>query len=216
MPKIIEDSAVYTGKNGRLYELGKVFMYTAVVQDFQSRTYAVITKPNISDYGLLWWRTKQDGFKSRTKATKTAKELDQMYSLMEKNQEIKNVAEDIDDLISKSYISNFNYDLDEAFNKIIEKHSEFEVAQAVALTINAKSWDGRFSQLNKAWADNFITFNGIKTEEYDRFYGCNTHSALLDGFTDVVRKNIANRSITELRGESIAEEQLVKQSAGRK
>ncbi len=125
-------------------------------------------------------------------------------------------AEDIDDLISKSYISNFNYDLDEAFNKIIEKHTEFEVAQAVALTINAKSWDGRFSQLNKAWADNFITFNGIKTEEYDRFYGCNTHSALLDGFTDVVRKNIANRSINELRGESIAEEQLVAQSAGRK
>lgn len=120
-----------------------------------------------------------------------------MYESIENRISLKNTASDIDKEISASMHELYHYDLDGAYDKLSLNHSDFDIAQAVALTIHGKSWDGRFSDLNKAWADNFIQAYDVKIEEYRDFFGCDTHPSVLDGFTDVVRMRIANRSIDQ-------------------
>ena len=194
--KLMTDDALYTDKSGRLYELKKQFYHTAVLQSMTEHTYLIASKPYITDDGCIEWRNANVST-NYLNAVKSAKEKDIMYESIENRISLKNTASDIDKEISASMHELYHYDLDEAYDKLSLNHSDFDIAQAVALTIHGKSWDGRFSDLNKAWADNFIQAYDVKIEEYRDFFGCDTHPSVLDGFTDVVRMRIAYRSIDQ-------------------
>ena len=203
--KIITEDALYTDRSGRLYEMKKQFYHTAVLQSQIEHTYFIASKPYITDDGCIEWRNASKST-NYLNAVKIAKEKEKMYESIENRILLKNTASDIDKEVSASMKELYHYDLDGAYDKLSENHSDFDIAQAVALTIHGKSWDGRFSQLNKAWAENFIDANEIRTEEFKDFFGCDTHPAVLDGFTDVVRKRIANRSIEQLHNTNVVDE----------
>lgn len=61
------------------------------------------------------------------------------------------------------------------------------VSYVLAATLQVKTWDERFSRSNQAWAASVPMF---ETEDRRLTYIVNSHSALLDGFVDMVRKEL--------------------------
>lgn len=61
------------------------------------------------------------------------------------------------------------------------------VTYVLAATIQSKDWDERFSRSNKAWATAVPMF---EQEDRRSSYIINSHSALLDGFVGMVRKEL--------------------------
>lgn len=92
-----------------------------------------------------------------------------------------------------SAISN-NYDgmyLKSGFeDELIEKYGMERVAYIVATTIKEHETDGRFSRANKEWANTIPVSEG-ETERRDCCL--DTHPAVLDGFTDRIRKKIKKK-----------------------
>ncbi|MBO5454511.1 MAG: DUF3849 domain-containing protein [Clostridia bacterium] len=199
--KLKSDGMYDNEKTSKLYEIKKSYVHSAVIYAYPEKTsanYSVITKPYISN-GRLEWRSKYDSY-TYANAIDYAKELNNMYAQVENNRTVAGTAADIDKNINNSMKELYHYDLQQAYSKTAENHSEFDIALTVALTIHKNNWDGRFSAMNKAWAENFIQTNKVNTDEFQQFYGCSTHPALLDGFTDTVRKNISSKSIKQLQG----------------
>ena len=70
-------------------------------------------------------------------------------------------------------------------DKLIEQYGMERVAFIVATTINEHDYDGRYSRDNKAWAKTIP----MSESEDERSNSClNVHPAVLDGFTNRIRK----------------------------
>lgn len=80
--------------------------------------------------------------------------------------------------------------------KAIEEFGIQRVELVLAVTIQRRSWDGRFSQRVKEWA----TARNIPPRELERGYTLNTHSVVVDGF---VRQYL--QTVEEMAREAIAE-----------
>ena len=76
--------------------------------------------------------------------------------------------------------------------EVIERFGAERVALVLAATVQAKSWDGRFSALNKDWAFSFDFPGPVNESGFDRRhdYAVETHPAVLDGFINLVRQEI--------------------------
>ena len=61
------------------------------------------------------------------------------------------------------------------------------VSHVLAATLQEKAWDQRFSRSNQAWAASVPVFD---TKDRRLVYLVNSHSTLLDGFVDKVRKEL--------------------------
>lgn len=61
------------------------------------------------------------------------------------------------------------------------------VSYVLAATIQGKDWDERFSRTNKAWAAAVPMF---EREDRRCAYAVNIHSTVLDGFVDMVRREL--------------------------
>lgn len=69
---------------------------------------------------------------------------------------------------------------------LIQKYGIERIAYLLATTIRAHDYDGRYSQANKEWANSMR----VSASENERNDCClNIHPAVLDGFTDRIRKN---------------------------
>lgn len=80
-----------------------------------------------------------------------------------------------------------------AISGVLEKYGPERVGQVLAATVQVKAWDGRFSSANKDWA---FTYDFPETHDMlgmDRRddYAVTSHPAVLDGFINTARKEIA-------------------------
>lgn len=87
--------------------------------------------------------------------------------------------------------------------KAIEEFGIRRVELVLAATIQRRSWDGRFSQRVREWAD----ARSIPPGELDRGYTLNAHSVMVDGFA---RQYL--RTVEEMAREAIAEMEGQEQS----
>ena len=76
--------------------------------------------------------------------------------------------------------------------EVIERFGPERVTLVLAATVQAKSWDGRFSAANKDWAFSFDFPDPVNEMGFDRRhdYAVETHPAVLDGFINLVRQAI--------------------------
>ena len=84
---------------------------------------------------------------------------------------------------------------------VIEKYGEERVAFVLANTLKQLSYDGRFSDGNKRWADGIdIPENISRGINLNRDYIVGSHPAVLNGFIDMARKEIRTRKLEEVLG----------------
>ena len=74
---------------------------------------------------------------------------------------------------------------------VLDRFGRHRTEFILAVTIHQKSWDGRFSDENKRWAENVLPEN-CSTELFDQ-YMVETHPAVLDGFVYMVRESPSER-----------------------
>lgn len=87
--------------------------------------------------------------------------------------------------------------------KAIEEFGIQRVELVLAVTIQRRSWDGRFSKQVREWA----SARDIPPRELDRGYALNAHSVVVDGFA---RQYL--QTVEEMAREAIAEVERQEQS----
>lgn len=84
---------------------------------------------------------------------------------------------------------------------VVEKYGEERVAFVLANTLKQLSYDGRFSDGNKRWADGIdIPENISRGMDLNRDYIVSSHPAVLNGFIDMARNEIRTRKLEEVLG----------------
>ena len=83
----------------------------------------------------------------------------------------------------------------EAVKEILEKYGRSRTLFVLAVTVNEKDYDGRFSRSNKEWAKSFnIPEDRDSTFGNNRLpYVVNSHPAILDGFIAETRRELARK-----------------------
>ena len=82
-----------------------------------------------------------------------------------------------------------------AITDVMDRYGAERVSVVLAATVQQKSWDGRFSPLNKDWAFTFDFPEAVDAFGYDRRddFTVSSHPAVLDGFISQVRQEIRER-----------------------
>lgn len=85
-----------------------------------------------------------------------------------------------------------------AVTKVIAAYGKERTCYVAANTLRQKSWDGRFSPSNKAWAAQFEIAATIHPayDSRDAFV-VNSHPAVLDGFIGLLRRECEKPSLYE-------------------
>ena len=93
-----------------------------------------------------------------------------------------------------SHFDGFRLD-PKAIDGVMNKYGSERVSLVLAATVQVKSWDGRFSSANKDWAFKFDFPDTVNDLGFDRRddYAVNSHPAILDGFINLVRREIKAR-----------------------
>lgn len=77
---------------------------------------------------------------------------------------------------------------------IVERFGKDRVQFVLANTVQIKEWDGRFSRSNKAWANSFdIPGDRDRGGEHRFTFAVTTHPYVLNGFIDMVRKELREK-----------------------
>ncbi len=73
---------------------------------------------------------------------------------------------------------------------LIDAYGIERISYVLAATLQVKSWDGRFSPSNIAWANSISTVNSVDSSGNDRrtSFAVGSHSAVLNGFVSSFRK----------------------------
>lgn len=80
---------------------------------------------------------------------------------------------------------------------VLKEYGQERLTYVLACTLQYKSWDGRFSRENKAWAESIsVEENVNRGVDANTDYVVDSHPAVLDGFV-----NLARKKITELEKE---------------
>jgi hypothetical protein len=82
-----------------------------------------------------------------------------------------------------------------AVKEVLEAFGRSRTMFVLAVTVNEKDYDGRFSRSNKEWAMSFnIPQDRDSTFGDNRLpYVVNSHPAILDGFIDEIRRELARK-----------------------
>lgn len=126
------------------------------------------------------------------------------HNEMEKYRGSHRLNEDCKHTIDEAIRNNFDgMHLKNGFeDKLVEKFGMDRVAFIVATTINEHGWDGRYSRENKEWAKSIP----MSESEDERGYCClNIHPAVLNGFTDMIRKRIKEKEEMEEASKKVPE-----------
>lgn len=82
---------------------------------------------------------------------------------------------------------------------VVEKYGEERVAFVLANTLKQLSYDGRFSDLNKQWAEGIeVPENISRGMDLNRDYVVSSHPAVLNGFIDMAKREIRTRKLEQV------------------
>ena len=85
-----------------------------------------------------------------------------------------------------------------AVTEVVAAYGKERVCSVVANTLQQKSWDGRFSPSNKAWAAQFEIAAAVRPDYDSRgAFVVDSHPAVLDGFTGLLRREYEKPSLYE-------------------
>lgn len=107
---------------------------------------------------------------------------------------------DVEQIIARHF-DGFRLDR-EAVSEVLERYGAERVALVLAATVQVREGDGRFSPANRDWAFTMDFPDTLDGLGFDRRceYAVNTHSAVLNGFIDLFRKEIKTREQTADKG----------------
>ncbi|MCI6044096.1 DUF3849 domain-containing protein [bacterium] len=72
---------------------------------------------------------------------------------------------------------------------VLKEYGQERLSYVLACTLQYKSWDGRFSRENKAWAESIpVEENVNRGVDVNTDYVVDSHPAVLDGFVNLARK----------------------------
>lgn len=81
---------------------------------------------------------------------------------------------------------------DDVVEPVLEEYGSDRLSYVLACTLQHKSWDGRFSRENKAWAETIpVSENINRGVDATLDYVVESHPAVLDGFLNLYRQAIA-------------------------
>ena len=82
---------------------------------------------------------------------------------------------------------------------VVEKYGEERVAFVLANTLKQLSYDGRFSDFNKQWAEGIeVPENISRGMDLNRDYVVSSHPAVLNGFIDMAKREIRTRKLEQV------------------
>ena len=85
-----------------------------------------------------------------------------------------------------------------AVTEVMAAYGKERICYVVANTLQQKSWDGRFSPSNKAWAAQFEIAAAVRPDYDSRSaFVVESHPAVLDGFTGLLRRECEKPSLYE-------------------
>lgn len=85
-----------------------------------------------------------------------------------------------------------------AVTEVMSAYGKERICYVVANTLQQKSWDGRFSPSNKAWAAQFEIAAAVRPDYDSRVaFVVDSHPAVLDGFTGLLRRECEKPSLYE-------------------
>lgn len=123
------------------------------------------------------------------KSLSEARELDELDIYRASRNENHACANMIDAFISKHYNDN-SLDSEGALNDLLEMYPIERIALVSAVNIADKSWDGRISNENKAWANAFLEDYPDDVMRQKGEYYLTAHPGLVNLFADTVRSYI--------------------------
>ena len=138
------------------------------------------------------------------KSLSEARELDELDIYRASRNENHACANMIDAFISKHYNDN-SLDSEGALNDLLEMYPIERIALVSAVNIADKSWDGRISNENKAWANAFLEDYPDDVMRQKGEYYLTAHPGLVNLFADTVRSYIEKNK--ELAPEQKEQEQ---------
>lgn len=125
---------------------------------------------------------------------RSAGELDLYRISLRENKNCKNA---IDDTIRQNF-DGFHLKKD-CFKPVIEQFGQERVLYVLANTLQLRGWDGRFSKINKNWAEGFSIPGDRATGGEHRFlFQCESHPAVLDGFISLTRRELEKQKSSVL------------------
>ena len=82
-----------------------------------------------------------------------------------------------------------------AVKEVLEEYGRSRTLFVLAVTVQAKDWDGRFSSSNKEWAKSFHIQEDMDSFGGDRrsAYVVSSHSVLINAFINETRKELARK-----------------------
>ena len=123
---------LYQGYNGEFFEILSFSDNAACIISANTGVYSAVAKPFIDNY-TIDWRFKYD-FKTQEKAVKATKELRQMYFNFEDKNRVMSISQDIDSCIARN-ADGYHYDLDSAYDELIESNTAFDIARTIEIVI---------------------------------------------------------------------------------
>jgi len=85
-----------------------------------------------------------------------------------------------------------------AVTEVVSAYGKERVCYVVANTLQQKSGDARFSSANKAWAEQFEIVAAVRPDYDSRgAFVVESHPAVLDGFTGLLRRECEKPSLYE-------------------
>ena len=189
------ESKIYSTKQfpTMLVEILEQDRFTALLRttysdDPEAKEYILATKLTVTDDVVDWRRARQ--YDTLEDAKEMRVKYDKSFRIAHYGAILNTTCKDC---INASNRDTYYYDLISAYKNIIEEETPEDVETALALYTRSKSWDGRISKSNKAWAEDYLKDkpeNNIKSDDFGSDF---IHPAIADSFIDVVRNAAEKR-----------------------
>ena len=191
----MSESKIYGTKQfpTMLVEILEQDSFTALLRstysdDPEAKEYILATKLTVTDDVVDWRRAIQ--YDTLENAKEMRDKYDKSFRIAHYGAILNTTCKDC---INASNHDTYYYDLTAAYKNIIEEETPEDVETALALYVRSKSWDGRISNSNKAWAEDYLKDkpeNSIKSDDFGSDF---IHPAIADSFIDVVRNAAEER-----------------------
>ena len=137
-------------------------------------------------------------FITQEKAINVTKELRQMYFNFEDKNRVMSISQDIDSCIARN-ADDYHYDLDSAYDELIENNTAFDIACTMALVVKQHNQVGRDMRYHSdvvEWANDFLQNNDIDFEQFKILPLCHSHAIVLNGFAEMVKERSENNGLS--------------------
>jgi len=108
------------------------------------------------------------------------------------------ISQDIDSCIARN-ADGYHYDLDSAYDELIESNTAFDIACTMALVVKQHNQVGRDMRYHSdvvEWANDFLQNNDIDFEQFKSLPLCHSHAIVLNGFAERVKERSENNGLS--------------------